>query len=301
MIKRVLVTGATGFIGRHALQSLVDRGFEVHAVYHESPIDVSVTWHKCDLLAGGAADELCKKVWATSLIHFAWIATPGEFWMSPQNKSWRDATIELVQAFQRYGGTRTVVAGSCAEYDWATADKPLSEDTPSKPVTPYGKAKHETRIALEALAKSTGMSLGWGRIFFLYGPYEPPSKFVAYIINELLAGRKALLSHGEQVRDFLHVQDVADAFCALLESDVRGAVNIASGEPVTLKEIAREIAVQLGKEELLSFGAKEASANEPPRLVADVTRLRKEVGWAKRIPLREGIEETIAWWKAHTK
>lgn len=300
MKKRVLVTGATGFIGRHSLQPLTLRGYEVHAVCQKNPLDSKVTWHNADLLSASAAEALCREVKASYLLHFAWIATPGVFYTSPLNEVWKAATLQLVSAFRKYGGTRAVVAGTCAEYDWSLASTPLSENSPCRPATLYGKAKSETRLALEAFAEQSGMSLGWGRVFFLYGPYEPAGKFVAYVINELLAGRKALLSHGEQVRDFLYVQDVADAFAALLDSDVRGPVNIASGEAVTLKEIAREIAHQIGKDELLSFGAREAPANEPAFLVADVTRLQKELGWTPRTPLKKGVEETIAWWRAHS-
>lgn len=297
MSKRVLVTGGTGFIGRHALQPLIEPGFEVHAIYHGKPLQGDVHWHRVDLLAAGSAEKLCEEVRATHLLHFAWIATPGVFWTSPENDQWKAATLELARAFQKNGGTRMVAAGSCAEYDWSRASAPLREDTPCNPATLYGKAKNETRLALETIAKETGMSLGWGRIFFLYGPHEPPSKFVAYIINELLGGRNALLSHGGQIRDFQYVEDIAEAFVALLDSDVRGTVNIASGEGVRLKDIALEIGRQLGKEKLLAFGAREVPANEPPYLVADTTRLREEVGFANRTPLQKGIEETIQWWR----
>lgn len=301
MSKRVLVTGATGFIGRHALQSLIERGFEVHAICHKNPLDGNIISHRADLLSASSTEILCKEVKATHLLHFAWIATPGEFWTSPLNEDWKEATIRLVREFQKYGGVRAVVAGTCAEYDWSHADKLINEDTPCDPSTIYGKAKHETRLALESFAKETGMSLGWGRIFFLYGPHEPESKFVAYVINQLLAGKKALLSHGEQIRDFLYVQDVADAFSTLLDSEVKGEVNIASGKRISLKEIALQIARELGKEDLLSFGAREAPLNEPPSLIADVTRLHTEVGWHERTSLRDGIKKTIHWWQARTK
>ncbi|MBI4093791.1 NAD(P)-dependent oxidoreductase [Candidatus Kaiserbacteria bacterium] len=298
MTKRVLVMGATGFIGRHALQPLIERGFEVHGVYHNKPLDDGISWHQVDLFAAEAVEALCKEVNATHLLHFAWIATPGVFWTSPENDRWKAATIGLVRSFQKNGGTRVVAAGTCAEYDWSKADSPLGENAPCDPSTPYGKAKHETRIALEEFAKNAAMSFGWGRIFFLYGPHEPPSKFVAYIVSGLLARRKALLSHGEQERDFLYVQDVADAFAALLDSDVQGAVNIASGKPIKLKDLALEIALQLGMEDLLLFGAREAPGSEPPRLVANTTRLREEVGFVKYTTLQKGIEETIRWWQS---
>lgn len=296
-MRRVLVTGATGFIGRHALQPLIERGFEVHALCHKNPLDVNVAFHKADLLSASGVEALCREVRATHLLHFAWIATPGEFWTSPLNEGWKDATIRLVRSFQKFGGVRAVVAGTCAEYG-PHADTPIKEDAPCNPSTIYGKAKHETRLALASFAKETGMSLGWGRIFFLYGPHEPESKFVAYIINQLLAGKKAFLSHGEQIRDFLYVQDVADAFDALLDSDVTGEVNIASGNRISLKEIALQIARELGKEDLLSFGAREAPQGEPPSLIADVTRLHTEVGWHERTSLRDGIKKTIHWWQA---
>ncbi len=298
MMKRVLVTGATGFIGRHVLQLLRERGFDVHAAYQSEPLPDEVTWHRADLLAPGATEKLCGEVRATHLLHFAWIATPGVFWTSPENDRWKDATLELARAFQKNGGTRIVAAGSCAEYDWSKADVPLREDAPCNPSTPYGKAKHETRLALEALGKEADMSLGWGRIFFLYGPHEPQSKFLAYVINELLAGKKALLSHGGQIRDFLYVKDIAEAFATFLDSDVRGTVNIASGETIQLKDVALAIGRQLGKEKLLSFGARDATANEPPYLVADTTRMRTDVGFANRTSLQKGIEETIRWWQA---
>jgi len=298
MKKRVLITGATGFIGRHTLKPLIERGFEVHAVFHGLPLQMdSVTWHQSDLLKDGSAEALCSAVRATHLLHFAWIATPGEFWTSPENERWKNATIDLMRTFKKSGGSRAIIAGTCAEYDWTVAKETLPERAPLKPATLYGKAKNDTRIALEGFAEESGLSLGWGRIFFLYGPHEPPSKFVAYIVNELLAGRKALLSPCEQIRDFLYAADVGEAFSAFLDSPVSGAVNIASGKLVALKEIALEIGQQLGKEKFLSFGAREASPSEPLNLVANVGRLNEELGWTPRTTISEGLEQTIAWWR----
>ena len=116
-------------------------------------------------------------------------------------------------------------------------------------------------------------------------------------MRALLNDEEANCSHGEQIRDFLHVEDVASAFVALLRSEVSGPVNIASGQAVILKEIVRRIAQQQGKEELVRLGALPAAANEPPLLVADVRRLREEVGWQPRYNLDAGLEQTLQWWR----
>ncbi|NJM40384.1 MAG: NAD-dependent epimerase/dehydratase family protein [Anaerolineae bacterium] len=136
------------------------------------------------------------------------------------------------------------------------------------------------------------------RIFLLYGPHEPPQKLVPAVVRAVLQGEPARTSHGQQVRDVLHVQDVADAFVALLGSEVQGAVNIASGVPVALREVVLMIGEQLGRRELIQLGALPAAPNDPPKLVADVTRLRDEVGWRPKINLTTGLANTIEWWRS---
>ncbi|MBI5456387.1 NAD(P)-dependent oxidoreductase [Candidatus Kaiserbacteria bacterium] len=300
MTKRVLVTGATGFIGRHTLQPLLERGYEVHAVYHAHAIesDPQIAWHRADLLDAKDIERVAAAVQATHLLHFAWIAAPGIYWTSPENLLWKERTLLLLREFAKSGGTRAVIAGTCAEYDWTISQDVLTESTsPLQPATPYGISKHEGRLATESYAEGSGLSLAWGRIFFLYGPHEAKTRLVPYIITSLLKDEVAECTPGEQIRDFLHVQDAAHAFVSLLESNAEGAVNIGSGKPVAIKDIIDAIARQLGKEDLVRLGAKPIPQGEPARLVADITRLSKEVGWSPILNLHEGLKETIAWWK----
>jgi len=102
---------------------------------------------------------------------------------------------------------------------------------------------------------------------------------VPSVIASLLRGEAARCTHGDQIRDFLHVTDVADAFVALLDSPVEGAVNIASGNPVALRQIVLAAADCLGARERVQFDAPSPSDNEPPLLVADWRRLANELGW----------------------
>lgn len=299
-MRRVLLTGATGFVGRHCPAELLSRGFEVHAVSsREVPAgDASrVAWHRADLLEPGAARGLVGRLRPTHLLHLAWYAEPGRFWTSTENFRWVQASLELFEAFAAAGGRRVVAAGTCAEYEWGGGGPCVEARTPLRPATLYGACKHGLRVMLEAFAAQERLSAAWGRIFFLYGPHEDPRRLVSSVTRALLEGRPARCTHGRQVRDFLHAADVASAFVALLDSEVEGAVNIASGEAVTLKEVIGTLGELTGRGDLIELGAVPAPAGEPPVLVADVGRLREEAGWAPGRDLRAGLAETVAWWR----
>jgi nucleoside-diphosphate-sugar epimerase len=184
------------------------------------------------------------------------------------------------------------MAGSCAEYDWKF-DYCSELFTPCRPATLYGACKHGTQVLLDAWSRQAGLSSAWGRIFFLYGPGEYPSRLVPSVISSLLRNEPARCTHGNQVRDFMHVADVAAAFVKLLGSDVKGAVNIASGVPTPLKDVIHAIADHLNKRDLVQLGAVPAPAGEPDALVADIGRLRDEVGFRPRYGLKQGIAQTI--------
>ncbi len=299
-MKRVLVTGASGFIGRNALQPLIDRGYDVHASFTDAALETEkVQWHQVNLMEHAAVEKLCADLQPTHLLHFAWYAVPGLYWTSPENEKWKHATMGLVRAFRDRGGIRAVLAGTCAEYDW-TITQALLKETGSQiaPSTAYGKAKHETHELASRFARESDLSLAWGRIFFLYGPHEARMRLVPYVIDSLLSHEIALCSSGEQVRDFLHVSDVADAFVSLLDASAEGAVNIASGNAVQLKDIIYTIADMLDGRDLIQLGARESAPGEPARLVADISRLRDEVHWQPQIALRDGLEKTIDWWRS---
>lgn len=299
-MKKVLVTGATGFIGRHSLSRLCESDYEVHAVSGQRSPEGNtegVAWHRANLLEPNETVALVEKVRPTHLLHFAWYAVPGKYWTAPENLAWVRATASLVQAFSDQGGRRAVLAGSCAEYDWKF-DYCSEQFTPCRPATLYGACKHGTQILLDAWSRQTGLSSAWGRIFFLYGPDEHPSRLVSSIVYALLNNEPARCTHGNQVRDFMYVEDAATAFVELLGSDAKGAVNIASGVPAPLKEIIHMVADQLNKRGLVQLGVVPVPAGEPDALIADVSRLRDEIGFRPRHDLKEGIALTIEHMKA---
>ena len=312
-MKRVLITGATGYIGRWSAPPLLARGYEVHAAGSreagaDNPLPVElegVSYHAVDLFDRQAVDQLIDRVKPTHLLHFAWNATPGVYWTTPENFRWVSASLTLLESFQRAGGERAVMAGSCAEYDWAQAavchefDTPLATDG-ARTATPYATAKIALQKMLESYGRQEKLSTAWGRIFFQYGPYEHPGRLVASVINALLEGREAECSPGKQTRGFLHTADVGDAFVALLDSDVQGPVNIGEDTPVKIAELVQTIGEIMQRPDLIGLGKRPAPANEPPLLLPDLHRLRDEVGWRSGRPLREGLESVVKWWTEQT-
>lgn len=301
---RTLVTGAGGFIGLPMVERLARAGAPIDALTtRASPPSVpGVRWHRVDLGDNAAVETLMRELAPERLAHIAWYAKPGSFWRAPENLEWVERSLHLTRAFVRAGGRRVVMVGTCAEYDWAAAADPLSESgSPLRPATLYGVAKDGLRRVAGAYTEQEGVELAWARVFFLYGPREAPGRLVSSVVRSLLAGEPVDTTSGEQVRDFMHVEDVAGALAALLESSVVGEVNVASGEPVSVRDLLATVADAVGRPQLIRRGALPDRPGEPPSLVADVTRLREEVGYRPHWSLAEGLASTVEWWRAQAQ
>jgi len=292
---RVLVTGATGLIGKHAVAALATQGLDVHAVARAKPdtLPSGVTWHVCDLLKSGAAERLAEEVKATHLLHLAWVTEHGHFWNAEENLNWQAVSQHLIEVFRSHGGMRVVVAGSCAEYDWTDLADGLCREnqTPLKPHTRYGQSKVDAFKWLEGFAAQAKLSYAWGRVFMLFGVGENRKRLVPSIATALAQGREAQCSSGIQVRDFMDARDVGRAFAALLMSGVKGAVNVASGEPHTIADVANTLGEISGRPDLVRLGALPDRPDDPLVLVADVTHLRDEVGFVPAVGFRESLEQ----------
>jgi nucleoside-diphosphate-sugar epimerase len=294
-MKTVIVTGAYGYVGRHALIPLVERGFDVVALSsrqrdeHRSNIrSIAV-----DLFDRDQLSKVLARVRATHLLHLAWETTPPGYWNSPANLRWLTASVDLIQAFADAGGQRIVGVGTCAEYDWRFGYC-RERVTPLQPRALYGVCKHSLALIVEEFAVTRNLSAAWGRLFFMYGPHEPPGKLAGSVVARLKRGEVARCSHGRQIRDFLYVADAADALAQLVDSDVRGPVNICSGEPRTLRELITALANEIDPEGQIDFGALAPSADEPALLMGDPQRLREEVGWRASHSLSQGIVAMLA-------
>lgn len=275
---RVTLTGATGFVGRQILSNLLERGCSVrvivrdpshlHGVQELSALEVVQT---SDLFteATGRLEELLEG--SETLVHAAWYAEPGKYLTSPLNLACLSGTLNLAYAFAAVGGKRFVGIGTCAEYDPSAGL--MTIDTPLAPSTLYATCKASAFQVLRCFLGAEDMSFAWCRVFYLYGDGEDERRLVPYIRRQLQAGQEVLLTRGDQVRDFLDVKDAARMIADVALGQQQGAVNICSGEAMTVRQLSERVADEYGRRDLLCFGARPENVFDPPRVVG----VRKDV------------------------
>lgn len=267
MNEPVLLTGATGFVGRAVLAELLAQGLTVHAVARTpGPAQDRVVWHSANLLS--AEGRAAVAGLAPRLIHCAWDVTHGSFWHSPANALWQAASIDLVRRCHSSGIDRVVVLGTCAEYD-AQAPGPWNEDRPIAPATAYGQAKAALWRTLDKLC---GERLIWARLFHMYGLGEDRRRLIPFLIDRLRAGELAEVRAADLVRDFASTAHVARCLKCLLDSNANGAFDIGSGTALRLSDIAHILAAASGPNARLRLLHK-PDPKEPTRMAPDLSRL----------------------------
>jgi nucleoside-diphosphate-sugar epimerase len=293
---RVLVTGGTGFVGRHAVKSLLASGHIVVCTSRAPQRDTNVEWIDSDLLKPGEAARVVHVANPDAILHLAWATEHGKFWTDATNLAWVAASCELASAALKHGVRRFCASGTCFEYDWPPQGDCDEAKTPAANHHLYDTAKDSCRRALAAFASQYEISFAWGRMFLLYGPHEHPARLVPSVARAILAGRPAECSSGAGLRDFMDTRDAGAAIAALTISNVQGTVNIASGEPRKIADVARMIGDISGRSELIRLGALADRKNEPPRITAVVNRLRDEVGFRSSISLETGLRDALDFW-----
>lgn len=294
--RRVLLTGASGFIGRHAAVALAKAGVELHLTSRSRPpVDVGV-WHQADLLEPEAITAVVSTVRPHVVLHAAWCVEHGRFWTDPNNLNWVAATMCLVRAAVEVGASRFVGLGTCYEYDWPENGICDEFGTPVAGHTLYDISKDATRRVLDAYCREVGIGFAWARLFFLYGPDEAPMRLVASVARALARGEDAVLSSGTAVRDFTDVRDAGAALSALALSGVEGPVNIGSGDALAVNELAKRLGELAGRPNLIKLGVLPDRKAEPPRILAATKRLCSEVGYESTISLDEGLRNVLDFW-----
>lgn len=266
------MTGVTGFVGRHVLHQLAERGVSVTAIVREGKEPLVSGLSGLDRIVSSKslfaeADEwwLDALKGIDTVIHLAWYVEAGKYLVAPENLECLTGTLRMAKCAAASGVRRFVGIGTCFEYDLAAGL--LSTDTPLKPTTPYAGAKAAAYMALSQWLPQNEVEFAWCRLFYLYGEGEDERRFVPYLRNALAAGRQADLTQGHQVRDFLDVREAAKMIVDTAAGDHQGAVNICSGVPVTIREFATRIADEYGRRDLLNFGGRPENLVDPPYLV----------------------------------
>jgi nucleoside-diphosphate-sugar epimerase len=302
---KVLVTGASGFIGSHVTRTLVERGHKV--IVLAMPGDCMWRLHDIkgayEIIRGTFQDEksLSEQLsnWKPEgCIHLAWYAEPGKYLESLENLSALQGSLNLLRILSECGCEQFVGAGTCAEYEMRSS--PLKETDPLKPETLYARSKLSFEMLGERLSSQFGIDFSWGRIFYLFGPQEDPRRLVPAAINKLMCGESFATTEGKQIRDYLHVIDIANALTLMVEKRVGGVFNICSGEPVSIKYILETIGSIFDSTELIQFGSVPYRDWEPMYICGDNQKLRS-IGWTPYYNLSTGLLNTINWWKGQSK
>lgn len=287
--KKVLVTGATGLIGRELIAPLLNAGFDVHALtIDEDMPDCGIRWIKGNLFDSRSTEAILQEVKPEYLLNFAW-ATTGDYLKSNINFDFLAAGLNLLKFFHQNGGRRAIFAGTCFEYEFQ--DVPLKESDAVGPKTTYGKCKNLLREASELYCANNGISFGWGRIFYVYGRNEHESRLTGALIKKLASNHEFEIKTGGLVKDYIYSKDIAGAFVKFLDSDVEGIVNICTGKGISVADFATALAQKMSKAHLLSI--KYESSGQPPFIVGNNTRLTQEVRYEIRYTLDSALEEIL--------
>jgi nucleoside-diphosphate-sugar epimerase len=294
---RVLVTGASGFIGAHVTKALLQRDHQVAIlVMPGDPIPrLQPMQNRFETICATLEDiELLEKsinrFKPEACIHLAWYAEPGKYLDSAQNIQSLASSLSLFRALIKAGCRQIVGAGTCFEYD--TAFGYLHEDTPARPENLYAAAKLSCCLIGSQLAAQAKISFSWGRIFYPYGPQEDQRRLVPAAIAALKQDAPFPASPGDQIRDYIHVADVASAFCTLMKKQADGIFNISTGSPVSIRHLLETVGLLMNRTNLVQMGALPYRRWEPPFICGDNTRLRN-LGWNPFYSLEEGLLETI--------
>lgn len=301
---KILVTGAGGFVGSQVVRRILLEGHWVQAVV--GPRGSTGSLPECrdrlsvvqaDLRDAGKLRRIVSELQPHCAIHLAWYTAPGCYWTAPENLDCVKMSLSLAEALAEAGCKRLVAAGSCAEYD--RSHGLLSEDlTPVRPSSLYAACKNATREILQEYCERRSIGFAWTRLFCLYGPGEAKERLVPSVILALLNGETARCTAGKQIRDYLHVEDAGAAVWAVAKSTLTGPVNVGSGQPLPIRTLVETIGRIAAVNGGVQFGALTASPEGPPRIVADVRKLKTHTGWLPTWNLEEGLRQVVSWWRS---
>lgn len=296
-MKKVLITGGTGFIGSKVTEELLARGYEVHALVYPpfAPERKNFYQYEMNLMDAQAVDTFLAAHHFDSLIHLAWYVGP-KCHVSDLNMDWIIATLNLLKSFKEYGGKKFVGAGTCSEYEYKYGYL-LEDETPTDPQTLYGNGKNAVFNIAKVYCKQNNIDFKWPRIFNLYGPNEKSARLMPTVINACLKGEDVKVSDCLKFQDYLHVEDTARGIVDVFESQLQGAVNICSGQPVQLRTIVNKIAELTNFKGNILWGAVPAAFGDDV-VVGNNAKL-KSIGWTPKYTLEDGLKSTINWWRNH--
>lgn len=297
-MNKILITGATGFVGARVARLLVEQGRDVALLVRPESNSrrIDDLLKRCTVLRGDMScldkvrDPLSSFA-PQAVLHLAWGGVMGADRNSPIQMGNVSSSIDLYRLTEELSCKHFVGLGSQAEY--GPLQGKIKESDPARPTTVYGAAKLATGLLLERAAAASDRPFAWLRLFSSYGPDDDPSWLIPYMIRRLLAGEKPSLTQAEQMWDYLHVDDVAAGIVAALDADARGFFNLGSGQSHPLRTIIESIRDLIDPSLPLGFGEVPYRPDQVMHLEADITSLLSASGWRPQIALEDGLFDLV--------
>lgn len=287
--KKVLLTGATGLIGKETIEPLKEAGFSVYALtIDDKNPDNGVNWIPCNIFNEDSLKAAFETVKPQYLLNFAWCTTD-DYLTSDLNFEFVKAGLNMLKYFSVNGGKRAVYTGTCFEYEFK--QELLKESDRLNPGTIYAKCKNHLKELAQMYCEKARISFAYGRIFYVFGKNEHPKRLTSVIIKNLKTNKEVTINNGALIKDYMYSKDIAGAFVKLLDSEVNGAVNICTGKGISLEDYAMMFAKKLGKEEFLNIQYQVTP--QPPCIVGDNSRLINEVGYVVKYTTETAIQDIL--------
>jgi len=306
--RRVLVTGATGFIGSHLSRRLVNEGAEVHAltsgvssVYPVRLVDLHgrIQIHGANLTDRAAMETLVARSQPAIVFHLGAYTHVGKSWDRIQEcvQTNIQGTVNLLQALADSGYERFVSTGTSEIY--GSIDVPFREDAAVNPESPYAVSKYSAELCSKNLHRAYGWPIVMLRPFNAYGPAQSPDRVIPEIIVRALRHEELKMTQGRQTREFNYVEDLVTGFLlAATTEGIEGELfNLGCGEETSMRDVATLILDIMGNPIEPAFGALPDRPGEIWRMCSDSTKARQKFGWEPSHSLREGLAKTIAWYE----
>jgi UDP-glucuronate decarboxylase len=293
---KILVTGGAGFIGSALVRMLVSlKKYNIFVLHRKDSnlfrlieVQDKINYIEGDIFDSNSYYKI-KNIKPDIVYHLSWYAEPGKYLNSLENLKHYESSVNFIEFLFKLKIHKIIVTGTCFEYD--ASYEYLSETTPEKPTDLYSSSKLALKAILNQLSNTYNIPVIWARIFHLYGQYENEARLIPHVINSLINNRKIQLkSHGLQIRDYLNVNDVAQALIYLLKAKETSTYNIGSGNPVRIKDLIMQIGEILNKRRLISFASSATPLNEPSFICSKIEKI-KNLGFKEKYSIKKYLED----------
>jgi nucleoside-diphosphate-sugar epimerase len=304
---RVLITGATGFVGACLTRRLLELGHEIHLFTRQTAnkwriadIAAQVTLHDVDLRNAHAVEHSVASIRPNKIFH---LATYGGFsFQKDVNAIYATnfmGTVNLVHACEKVSFDCFIHTGSSSEYGIKT--HPLKESDLLEPVGNYAVSKAAATLFCRSEALLKGLPIAVLRLFSPFGPWDDPQRLIPYVIASALNKIDPNLSSPAAVRDYIFIDDVIDAYLAIMESSITAGeiYNVGSGRQTDIGKVVARIVTILDNGVMPRWGAESPKRPEPEVWVADTGKMKTQFNWTATTCLEDGLQQTISWMREH--